>query len=113
MAGLLNSKPFMPTSGDMENMSWNDLYQLRVKHRGDQEAQQAIAPFEHQAYAREQVKDNPITAAAWAVMPAGYQAAKALGLTGPDDDMSTPPSMEQAMAGMKGVLQGIGDAWKK
>ena len=39
-------------------------------------------------------------------MPAGYQAYKALG-GGEKDDMSTPASWGQAVAGVKGVGQGL------
>lgn len=112
MAGLINAAR-LPTPDEMEKMSWSDLYMLRIQNRGDAQAQKILAPFEHQAYAREQVSENPITAPVWAVMPAAYQAAKAVGLTGPGDDMSTPASLDQATAGMKGVWQGVKDAWNK
>ena len=100
--GLLS----LPDDEQLSNMNWNELYNLRVKNRGNQAAQVRIAPFEHQAYARETVKDNPLSAPIWALMPAGYQAYKALG-GGGQDDMSTPASWGQAVAGVNGVGQGL------
>lgn len=109
--GMVQNKA-LPSLDDLGKMQWHELYALRLANRGNQQAQQLIAPFEHQAYARETVADNPMQAPVWAAMPAGYQAFKLFGL-GEKDDMSTPPSWDQATAGMKGVWQGLGDAWRK
>lgn len=112
MGIINNAQHAIPSADEMEVMPWQDLYDLRLKFHGNQDAQQLIAPFEHQAYAREQVAENPLAAPAWAVMPAAYQAAKALGLAGGDDDMSTPASLDQAVAGVKGVWQGVKQAMR-
>lgn len=113
MAGIIADKQSkeLPTDESMKAMRWQDLYSLRLSNRGDQNAQIKIAPFEHQAYARETVAENPLTAPVWAVMPAAYQAYKVLG-GGEHDDMSTPASWDQATAGVKGVGQGISEAVK-
>jgi hypothetical protein len=113
MAGIINTaaKP-LPSNDELAQMNWDKLYQLRTANDGNLEAQKILAPYEHQAYAREQVAENPLQAPVWALMPIGYQAYKALG-GGGHDGMTTPPSMDQAMAGIKGVGQGMADAVKK
>jgi|GEM_PF-2674930 len=102
----------LPSDDDMAKMTWNDLYQLRVKARGNPEAQAAIAPYEHRAYAREEVAKNPLAAPAWVVMPPAYQAAKAAGLTD-SDDMSSPASMKQVAQGLIGVAEGVSEGSRR
>ena len=97
----------LPHNDTMAQMPWQNLYQLRIQAAGNPDAQAAIAPYEHQAYAREQVTQHPAMAPMYAIMPAAYQVAKATGLTGPADNMTTPPSLAQAAAGMKGAGQGL------
>lgn len=96
----------------MEQMPWDQLYQMRLKARDNPQLQALIAPYEHRAYAREQVAQNALTAPLWAILPAGYQAAKALHLM-PSDSMSTPASLNQLTQGMAGVWDGLRQAWKK
>lgn len=97
----------LPSDDEMEKMGWDDLYSLRLKNRGNKENQAAIAPYEHQAYAREEVAKNPIIAPAFATLPIGYQVAKLVRATD-TDDMSTPPSLKQMVHGLKGIIQGAG-----
>lgn len=104
IGGLLSE---LPDDATLNSMPWNEVYGLRLKYKGNPELQAKIAPFEHQAYAREQVSENPFTAPIWMAMPAGYQIYKALG-GGGQDDMTTKPSLDQALAGMRGVRQGFG-----
>lgn len=113
MAGIINTpaKP-LPSKEELAQMNWDKLYQLRTANDGNLEAQKLIAPYEHQAYAREAVAEKPWEAPVWAVLPIGYQAYKALG-GGEHDGMTTPASLDQAVAGMKGVGQGLVDAVKK
>lgn len=106
VGGLLSDIP----DDALNSMPWDDLYNLRLKYKGNPEMQAKIAPFEHQAYARESVAESPLTAPVWALMPAGYQAYKVLG-GGGHDDMTTPPSMDQALAGMRGTGQGLMQAF--
>lgn len=107
--GLLGQ---LPSDDQMRNMSQYDLYQMRLANRGMPDMQARLAPFEHQATAREQVAISPWSSPAWALMPAGYQAFKALG-GGEHDDMTTPASLDQALAGMKGSGQGLMQALGK
>lgn len=103
MGGLLAQ---LPTDEQMRNMSQYDLYQMRLANRGMPEIQARLAPFEHMATAREQVAENPWRAPIFTIMPAAYQAFKATGLN-ERDDMTTPASLDQALAGLQGTGQGL------
>lgn len=109
IGGLLGQ---LPSDDALSKMSQYDLYQLRLKARGMPELQAKLAPFEHQATAREQVAESPWTSPVWMAMPAVYQAYKAVG-GGEHDDMTTPASLDQALAGMKGTYQGLSQALSK
>lgn len=74
----------------------------------------ALAPYEHQAFAREFTQDHPIMGplALSAAVPV-YQVAKFpgiinlsqhFGLVGPN---ATPPSLDQLIHGYRGIGQGI------
>lgn len=89
-----------------ENMSWQDLQALRDKFAGDQPKQQELAPYEHRAYARESVADNPVNALKFAFMIPGYQAAKAVGALD-SDSSTTPASLDQMNQGFSGVGEGL------
>lgn len=94
---------------DMTSMSWDELLAMRSALNGNPEAQKAIAPYEHRAYAREAVQENPLNAVGYAFMIPGYQAAKAVGLLG----ARTRPSWEQLKQGYKGVGEGLLGWWDK
>jgi len=92
-------------SGDLDNREHAELYGMRMK--GDRNANALLAPYEHQAYAREYVENNPFSGPlAMAILTAGYTPAKALGLTD-TDEKSTPASLDQMLGGFKGIGQGI------
>ena len=91
---------------DYERMTWQQLQDLRDKNAGDQQMQQQLAPFEHRAYARESVAENPLNALKFAFMIPGYQAAKASGVL--DSDASTTPaSFDQVTQGFAGISDGL------
>ena len=73
--------------------------------------QPAIAPYEHQAFAREQVAQNPLNAIALALGIPLWQVLKLFGghklLPGYDERMSTPPSLDQVFAGYRGIGEGL------
>ena len=97
----------IPHDDVMAQMPWEDLQQLRNKAAGNTPAESAIAPYEHRAYARENVSiANPLDAAVFATLPPAYQAAKIAGLT-PTDSQSTPPSFNQFVQGEIGVGEGL------
>ena len=91
---------------DYERMTWNDLQDLRAKNAGDQQMQQQLAPFEHRAYARESVAENPLNALKFAFMIPGYQAAKVSGILD-SDSSTTPASLDQLTQGFAGVSDGL------
>lgn len=61
----------------LAQLSWPDLLELR-KRAANQDEQDLLADYEHRAYAREQVAENPLMALPYAAMVPGYQALKLL-----------------------------------
>lgn len=99
----------LPTKEQMAQMSHSDLIQLRDKNPS-KEAQDAIAPYEHRAFAREYVAENPVTGTLGMIgaIP-GYQVAKAAGLT----KSRSGASVDQAVEAAKGVGEGVAKAADK
>lgn len=99
----------LPSKDDMAAMKHDKLYVLRSKLK-TKEAQDLVAQYEHRAFAREYVEDSPVvgTIGMIGAIP-GYQAAKALGLTG----SRSGASVGQAVEAAKGVGEGIVNAIKK
>ena len=94
----------MPDRSELSKLSHAELMMLRDMWPAG-EAQRLLAPYEHEAFAREWVRENPVVAVpALAGAIPGYQLAKLLGLA---DEDATPASLEQMMAGYKGVGQGM------
>ena len=106
--GLLQSSPSFDTDA-LDKMDWDSLHGLRTNFAGNMAAQQVLAPFEHQAYAREAVQNNPLNAIGYSVMIPAYQAAKTVGLIKPVDNNNpvTPPSLAELLHGFRGVKQGL------
>lgn len=81
------------------------LYGARMQ--GDMDQNIRLAPYEHQAFAREYVESNPVVGPiAMALLTAGYTPAKALGII-KTDEKTTPPSIEQMLGGFRGIGQGV------
>jgi hypothetical protein len=96
------------TSGDS---SIYDIIQKRYQLAGNQEAQDALGPMDHQAFARQVMIDSPvwrkpINALGLSVAIPGYEAAKALHLTD-RDNMTSRPSLASILAGYKGLMHGV------
>jgi len=96
----------LPSADLMASMPWEKLQALRNQFANNPAAQQMIAPYEHRAYARESVNNNLLMAPVMAAMVPGYQAAKAIGLTG-SDNQTTAPSWAQFVQGEQGVYDGV------
>jgi hypothetical protein len=94
---------------NLANKSLDELMFMRAQAGKDMNAQQQIAPYEHRAWAREVVGQNPLMALPYAVMIPGYQAAKAVGLLQSNDPNhpTTRPSWEQLKQGFTGVGEGL------
>ena len=95
----------MPTF-DYPEMTHEQLAVLRERAAADPEMQRLLAPFEHQAFAREWTRESPWLAGMSlpAAIPA-YQLAKLLGLGGEE---ATPASWEQLLRGYRGLGEGLG-----
>lgn len=91
-----------PSDEQLAQMNWQELMNLRNKDRANMPYQDAIAPYEHRAYARDDVAENPMKALLYAAMIPGYQAAKAVGAI-----HGTAPSIDQAKQGFIGVYEGL------
>lgn len=93
----------LPSRAELEKMSHGDLLMLRRQHNDDKVVQELLAPYEHRAFAREQVEESPINALALPVMVPAYEAAKAVGLM----RGRSSPSMESMKQGLIGVTEGV------
>jgi hypothetical protein len=104
LAKLLNSPDVM------SGTDWDTLVGARKELPLTDPRQAQLAPYEHRAWAREQVADNPFLAPAYAAMIPGYQLAKAVMSFAPGQ---TGPSMDQFTNGMKGVGEGLQQWWNR
>lgn len=82
---------------------WGTLVGLRRDIPPDDPRQAAVAPYEHRAWAREQVAANPLLAPVYAALVPGYQLAKLVRSMG----ARTAPSMDQLTQGMTGIAEGV------
>ena len=92
MSGILGDQ-------NLESLPWDDLIRMRLQNPTDAR----IAPYEHRAYAREQVTQNPLMAPVYGMLVPGYLAMKML--TGPG--RGTPASMDQLKQGLLGTGEGF------
>lgn len=93
---------------DSTSLNHMDLLLARKVPGADQSA---LAPLEHQAFAREYAAENPISALGLVAGIPAYQAAKGIGLLGSRTGASQPG--EQMAAGYKGLGQGWGMALRR
>ena len=85
-------------------MSHADLLRLRNSLAPDDPRQAELAPFEHEAFAREWVMENPTVAVpSLAVAIPGYTVAKKLGLFG----ARTPGSLVEMAQSYRGMGRGL------
>ena len=88
---------------DYSGLSWDQLRALRASYPDTSPMQAQIAPYEHQAFAREQTERNPLAAAGLAVGIPGYALAKLLGV----QHGRTPASWDEVAGGYRGIGQGL------
>lgn len=87
---------------------WAELLQMR-KAAQTQAEQDLLADYEHRAYAREQVAENPAMAVPYVAMVPGYQALKLLrGGAG----SRSAASLHQLLQGYAGIGDGLAEATK-
>lgn len=87
------------------------LLLMREYNPDNKAAQAMIAPYEHQAFAREATAENPLMGLPIALATPLYAGAKSLGLM--TDNTTTPPSWNQVGRGLLGVGQGLKDWWQR
>ena len=87
--------------GDYAGLSHEELLRLREREGSLQEL---LAPLEHQAFAREWMRANPVSAGvSLPVAIPAYQLAKLLKLVG----SRTPASLDQLFGGYTGMVEGM------
>ena len=94
---------FLAGKGPVGEMSHSDLYRARALAK-DPATQQALAPLEHRAFAREFVGDHPVIAAGMPLASLGYWLGKRSGLI----KSRTPADLDQVFGAVEGTLQGYG-----
>lgn len=82
-----------------------ELYMRRYRAT-DPETQNMLAAYEHRAFAREAVGENPLMAVPIALAAPLYQLQKAAGLSG----ARSKPSLNQLLQGWTGVAEGVRNA---
>lgn len=90
------------TDEQLANMNQSDLLDLRTQVTS-QEDQNKVAGYEHRAFAREQVAENPLNAAGMAVAIPAYYVAKKTGITSGRSEAS----VDQMAQGYKGIAEGL------
>ena len=89
---------------DYANMSHADLLSLRNSLANDDPRHRELAPYEHQAFAREWAQERPFIATASLpfAIPA-YTAAKAVGAV----SARSPASFDEMTQGYRGLGEGL------
>jgi len=116
MAGLVNdmldtrkredNRYGIPPDEVLASLPWGDLLTLRKRFDGDKAAQNRLAPYEHRAFARELVEEQPVTGTiGQGVLIPFYTLSKLLGL----EKSRSDPSWEEIRQG----FAGIGDGWAR
>jgi hypothetical protein len=91
----------------LHNLDHATLYNMRAKAKSKEE-QDKLAGYEHRAFSREVVKENPLMALSLLVATPGYQLAKAAGLT----NSRSGASMSQMGQGLLGIGEGLYQRFK-
>jgi len=99
LAELLAHGRAKPDFGGMDHAS---LYRLR-EIANTKRLQDLLAGYEHRAFAREAVADNPLMAVPIAAATPLYQLAKLAGLT----QSRSSPSLGQMGSGFMGIGEGL------
>jgi hypothetical protein len=95
---------------DFSGMSFEELRRLRAS-LPDPMAQRFLAPYEHRAFAREYMRENPFKGLGLLAGIPGYQLAKGMGLMGSRTGFSDP--LRQMGQGYLGVGEGLGALLKR
>jgi len=91
----------------LSKMSDSQLEDIRHQFPNDPAMQSVLAPYEHRAYARERVANNPAMAAFFTLAIPAYSAAKASGLIKSDSPYASPASLAEMAHGYRGMWEGL------
>lgn len=101
---LGSAAPGAEMTPDYQSMTHAQLLNLRNSLPPDDPRQPMLAAYEHQAFAREWTKDNPLLAPlSLSVAIPAYSLAKLTGLV----HARTPASWNALVSGYKGIGQGL------
>lgn len=108
LSQLANLDPRNLTDDQLSGMGHMELMALRKMYEKDKKLNVRLAPFEHQAFAREYTKENPVsgTLGIGAAIPL-YALAKGAGFMS-NGGTATPASGAQMAGGYRGIAQGLG-----
>ncbi len=98
----------MPGLVDLANLDHATLYRMRERAR-EQAMQDLLAGYEHRAFAREAVQENPLMAVPIGLATPLYQASKLL----PGNKSRSNPSWDQMLQGFTGVGEGLLGAYRE
>ena len=96
----------IPPEDELAGMTHSGLIALRNK-LATQQLQNKVAPFEHRAFARESVTENPLMALSLALATPAYQISKALPKSVTGNKSRSEPSLEQLKQGFIGIGEGL------
>lgn len=99
----MQSATGLPDKQTLAQMDWPSLIEMRKKFTG-QDQQNVLAPYEHRAYARENVS-NPLDALGMAAMTLGYTPYKAIKGEG-----RSQPSLRAIGQGLLGTWEGLSNS---
>jgi hypothetical protein len=102
MADEFTPYAVIPTPQKLKGLSHSELYNLREKYKGNQEAQDLISAYEHAAFAKEAVQENPAMALPIAVAIPAYNAYKQFTGKGRSN-----PSWNQVAMSYEGLVEGL------
>lgn len=97
----LDGKPMVVTDEMLSGLGHDTLYRLRERNV-DPNLQNVLAGYEHRAFAREYVRDNPWMAPSLAVAIPAYTGYKQTF----DTQARSKPSLSEMKQGMMGVGEG-------
>ena len=97
----LDGRPMVVTDEMLSGLGHATLYNLRERNK-DPSLQNVLAGYEHRAFAREYVRDNPWMAPSMAVAVPAYTGYKQIF----DTQARSKPSLSELGQGMMGVGEG-------
>lgn len=102
----------LPSSDQLASMSHMSLIGLRSKATTEEE-QSKVAPYEHRAFAREYIEENPEAAIVMPGMIMAYNVLRKAGVLKGRSD----PNAKHIIEGLKGYVEGVGrtgkNIWKE